>query len=63
MSAGITADEVFSGSYERAAAQKVDHMHVGSNPTDHSTLCADALLRVIAANAATGHSFAPDGSY
>jgi hypothetical protein len=38
-------------------------MGVGSDPTDHSTLCADALLRVIAANAAAGHSFVTsDGS-
>jgi len=62
MSARVAADEVSAGC-ERAATQRVDLMGVGSDPTDHSTLCADALLRVIAANAAAGHSFVtPDGS-
>ena len=50
-----------SAGCERAATQKVDHMHVGSTPTDHSTLCAHALLRMIAAIGATGYAFVTAG--
>jgi peptidoglycan/xylan/chitin deacetylase (PgdA/CDA1 family) len=32
-------------------------MHVGSNPTDHSTLDADALPRLITQLRARGYSF------
>ncbi len=44
-----------------AATQKSDHKLVGSSPTDHSTLCADVPLRVIAALGAAGHSFVSAG--
>jgi hypothetical protein len=54
----------YSAGYQRAATQEVDHMHAGSTPTDHSTVCAHALLREIATIASTGHAFVtPNGSY
>jgi peptidoglycan-N-acetylglucosamine deacetylase len=56
-SKGITADEVVNRVMTGLQPGEIVLMHVGSNPTDHSTLDADALPRVIAAITAAGYSF------
>ena len=62
-SAGISADTVLSRVLSALRPGEIVLMHVGSNPTDHSTLDADALPRVIAAIAAAGYTFVTlDGS-
>jgi peptidoglycan-N-acetylglucosamine deacetylase len=56
-SAGISADVVVNRVMAALQPGEIVLMHVGSNPTDHSTLDADALPRVIAAIAGAGYSF------
>ena len=56
-SAGVTVDQVVARVVGALAPGEIVLMHVGSNPTDRSTLDADALPRVIAAVEAAGYSF------
>ena len=56
-SGGITADQVVNRVLAAAAPGEIVLMHVGSNPTDGSTLDADALPTVIAGLRAQGYGF------
>jgi len=56
-SGGVTVNSVVSRVFASRTPGEIVLMHVGSNPTDHTTLDAAALPRVIAALAAAGYSF------
>ncbi len=56
-SGGRSASSVVQRVLEAATPGEIVLMHVGSNPTDHSTLDADALPRVIAGLRAAGYGF------
>jgi peptidoglycan/xylan/chitin deacetylase (PgdA/CDA1 family) len=56
-SGGQSADSVLQRVLAAATPGEIVLMHVGSNPTDHSTLDADALPRVIAGLRAAGYGF------
>jgi peptidoglycan/xylan/chitin deacetylase (PgdA/CDA1 family) len=56
-SGGRSADSVVQRVLAAATPGEIVLMHVGSHPTDHSTLDADALPRVIAGLRAAGYSF------
>jgi peptidoglycan/xylan/chitin deacetylase (PgdA/CDA1 family) len=56
-SGGITADAVVDRVLAAATPGEIVLMHVGSNPTDGSTLDADALPRVIAGLRDRGYGF------
>ena len=56
-SGGRSADSVVQRVLAAATPGEIVLMHVGSNPTDHSTLDADALPRIISGLRATGYSF------
>ena len=56
-SGGRSADSVLQRVLAAATPGEIVLMHVGSNPTDHSTLDADALPRVIAGLRAAGYGF------
>jgi peptidoglycan/xylan/chitin deacetylase (PgdA/CDA1 family) len=56
-SGGRSADSVVKRVLAAATPGEIVLMHVGSNPTDHSTLDADALPRVIAGLRAAGYGF------
>jgi peptidoglycan/xylan/chitin deacetylase (PgdA/CDA1 family) len=56
-SLGQSVDSVFMRALSHLAPGEIILMHVGANPTDHSTLDADALPRIIAAIRARGYRF------
>ena len=56
-SSGVTVGEVVSRVLAACSPGEIVLMHVGSNPSDHSTLDADALPQVIAGLAVRGYSF------
>ena len=56
-SAGITPGTIVDRVLTAAVPGEIVLMHVGSNPTDHSTLDAQALPSVIAALRGAGYSF------
>ena len=56
-SGGRSADSVVQRVLAAATPGEIVLMHVGSHPTDHSTLDADALPRVIAGLRRAGYSF------
>jgi peptidoglycan-N-acetylglucosamine deacetylase len=56
-SGGQSADSVVSRVVSNARAGEIVLMHVGAHPTDHSTLDADALGRVITELRARGYTF------
>jgi peptidoglycan/xylan/chitin deacetylase (PgdA/CDA1 family) len=56
-SGGVTADAVVDRVVSARTPGEIVLMHVGSNPTDHTTLDADALPRVITDLEARGYSF------
>ncbi len=56
-SGGITVREIVRSVIGSLRPGEIVLMHVGANPQDHSTLDADALLRVIEALRARGYSF------
>ena len=56
-SGGRSVDSVVQRVLGAATPGEIVLMHVGSNPTDHSTLDADALPRVISGLRAAGYSF------
>jgi peptidoglycan/xylan/chitin deacetylase (PgdA/CDA1 family) len=56
-SGGRSADSVVQRVLAAATPGEIVLMHVGSHPTDHSTLDADALPRVIAGLRAAGYGF------
>ena len=56
-SGGRSADSVVKRVLAAATPGEIVLMHVGSHPTDHSTLDADALPRVIAGLRAAGYGF------
>jgi peptidoglycan/xylan/chitin deacetylase (PgdA/CDA1 family) len=56
-SGGRSADSVVQRVLAAATPGEIVLMHVGSNPTDHSTLDADALPRVISGLRAAGYGF------
>jgi peptidoglycan/xylan/chitin deacetylase (PgdA/CDA1 family) len=56
-SRGVTTNEVVRRVMAALQPGEIVLMHVGSNPTDHSTLDADALPRVIGGVKAAGYSF------
>jgi len=57
-SGGRSVNSVVQRVLAAATQGEIVLMHVGSNPTDHSTLDADALPRVISGLRAAGYSFA-----
>ncbi len=61
-SGGITTSVVISRVLSGLRPGEIVLMHVGSNPTDHSTLDADALPRLIAQLRARGYSFVTLGA-
>ncbi|HEX8081776.1 MAG TPA: polysaccharide deacetylase family protein [Jatrophihabitans sp.] len=56
-SGGITGDRVLQRVLDTLAPGAIVMMHVGSHPTDHSTLDADTLPKVIDALRARGYGF------
>jgi len=56
-SGGRSVDSVAQRVLAAATPGEIVLMHVGSNPTDHSTLDADALPRVISGLRAAGYGF------
>ena len=56
-SGGRSVDSVVQRVLAAATPGEIVLMHVGSNPTDHSTLDADALPRVISGLRAAGYDF------
>jgi peptidoglycan/xylan/chitin deacetylase (PgdA/CDA1 family) len=56
-SGGMTADGVVTRVLDTAVPGQIVLMHVGSHPTDGSTLDADALPRIITELAARGYRF------
>ncbi|HZW43890.1 MAG TPA: polysaccharide deacetylase family protein [Dermatophilaceae bacterium] len=56
-SGGRSADSVVQRVLAAATPGEIVLMHVGSNPTDHSTLDADALPRIISGLRAAGYGF------
>ena len=56
-SGGRSVDSVVQRVLGAATPGEIVLMHVGSNPTDHSTLDADALPRVISGLRAAGYGF------
>ena len=56
-SGGMSADKVYQRVVDRASAGGIVLMHIGSNPTDRTTLDADALPRIIAELRARGYVF------
>jgi peptidoglycan/xylan/chitin deacetylase (PgdA/CDA1 family) len=56
-SGGMTADAVVTRVLDTAAPGQIVLMHVGSHPTDGSTLDADALPRIITELEARGYRF------
>jgi peptidoglycan/xylan/chitin deacetylase (PgdA/CDA1 family) len=56
-SGGQSADSVYQRVVHAARPGEIVIMHVGSHPTDHSTLDADALPRVIEEIRARGYGF------
>ena len=56
-SGGVTADAVVERVLAARTPGEIVLMHVGSNPTDHSTLDAVALPRVVTGLQAMGYSF------
>lgn len=56
-SGGVTADVVVQRVLDTATPGQIVLMHVGANPTDGSTLDADALPRMIDELRARGYSF------
>lgn len=56
-SGGRSVDSVVRRVLDAAAPGEIVLMHVGSHPTDHSTLDADALGQVISGLRAAGYSF------
>jgi len=56
-SGGRSVDSVVQRVLAAATPGEIVLMHVGSNPTDHSTLDADALPRVISGLRAAGYGF------
>ena len=56
-SAGISAQTVFDRTLGALQPGEIVLMHCGSNPTDHSTLDADALNRIIHAVKDRGYGF------
>jgi peptidoglycan/xylan/chitin deacetylase (PgdA/CDA1 family) len=56
-SGGRSVNSVVQRVLAAATPGEIVLMHVGSNPTDHSTLDADALPRVISGLRAAGYSF------
>jgi len=57
-SGGITSDRVLQRVLDALTPGEIVLMHVGSNPTDHSTLDAATLPRLIDALRARGYGFA-----
>ncbi len=57
-SGGQSVTSVVSRVVSAARPGEIVLMHVGAHPTDHSTLDADALPRIISALRARGYSFA-----
>lgn len=57
-SSGVTVSSIVSRVTAALRPGEIVLMHVGSNPTDHSTLDATALPSVIASIRAAGYSFA-----
>jgi peptidoglycan/xylan/chitin deacetylase (PgdA/CDA1 family) len=62
-SGGQSADSVFQRVMDGLQPGEIVIMHVGSHPTDHSTLDADALPRVIDELRARGYGFATIDQY
>jgi len=56
-SGGRSVDSVVQRVLSAATPGEIVLMHVGSNPTDHSTLDADALPRIISGLLAAGYGF------
>ena len=56
-SGGRSVDSVVQRVLGAATPGEIVLMHVGSNPTDHSTLDADALPRVVSGLRAAGYGF------
>ncbi len=56
-SGGITGDSILARVLGKLVPGEIVLMHVGSHPTDHSTLDADTLPRVIDALRARGYGF------
>jgi peptidoglycan/xylan/chitin deacetylase (PgdA/CDA1 family) len=56
-SLGQSTASVFAHAIEHLEPGEIVLMHVGANPTDHSTLDADALARIINAIRARGYGF------
>lgn len=56
-SGGITSDRILQRVLGALTPGEIVLMHVGSNPTDHSTLDATTLARLIDALRAHGYSF------
>lgn len=56
-SSGITSDQILQRVLGALTPGAIVLMHVGSNPTDHSTLDADTLGRLIEALRARGYGF------
>jgi len=56
-SGGQSVDSIVKRVLQAAAPGEIVLMHVGSHPTDHSTLDADALPRVISGLRAAGYGF------
>lgn len=56
-SSGITSDRVLQRVLDALTPGEIVLMHVGSNPTDHSTLDADTLPRLVEALRARGYGF------
>ncbi|HTJ72471.1 MAG TPA: polysaccharide deacetylase family protein [Actinospica sp.] len=57
ISGGITAQTVYDRAISGLQPGEIVLMHCGSNPTDHSTLDADTLDRIIKAVKARGYGF------
>jgi peptidoglycan/xylan/chitin deacetylase (PgdA/CDA1 family) len=62
-SMGQSVASVFSRAIGHLRPGEIILMHVGANPSDHSTLDADALVRIIHAARARGYRFVTLPSY
>ncbi len=56
-SSGITSERILQRVLAALVPGEIVLMHVGSNPTDHSTLDADTLARLVDALRARGYGF------
>lgn len=61
-SGGVTTQRVVDRVMDNLVPGEIVLMHVGSNPTDHSTLDADALPAIIGSLRSAGYSFVTLGS-